>query len=816
MVALLTGGWTFVNVVTGAGGDLERANLLSDVTIAATSFEFDLDELRNLKGSKEDSSSPVFAAVRDKLKHIRRHIPEARFIYLMGQRGGAVFFLADAEEPASPDYSPPGQAYPEASPTLLRVFSAAVPMIESPYHDRWGDWVSGLAPVTDSATGKVLAVLGIDIPASHWNQQIERYGLVAALIVGLFAAVFGTALFFQARSQRRIAVLNIRLKAEVDELAKSNRIVENSSTVLFRMTASPSWPLSYVSHNIDRYGYGADALSAPLLAWTDLCHPDDTPSMREDLDELQTGKTGVIHRKRRFKKQDNSWAWVDVSLTPVRDETGHLLAVEGIMSDISDTKNAEDRIAHAANHDGLTGLLSRAAFMDRLRLAFAAARRRGNSFAVLYLDIDHFKDINDTFGHKNGDLFLQMVSDRLSATLREVDALGHFSVARFGGDEFAILETDVTDPSDAGALAQRLVKTLAEPFKLDSSDIHATVSIGISLYDGTIAEANDLLMQADLALYRAKEAGRDQFHFHSADLDAKVRERVAIGEELHNALKNGELELYYQPQVETPSGKITGVEALMRWNHPTRGMVSPGQFIPIAEKTGVIAAMGTWAIEEACGQVERWRAEGIAVPSMGVNVSAVQFRNPAALLAVVENALRRWDIGRGVLELELTESLLIEATEAHSDTLDRLREIGVRIAIDDFGTGYSSLEYLHAYPIDRLKIAQQFMRRVPGDAGDNAIVKATVDLANALKLDIIAEGVETREQLDFLSKAGCRTIQGYYFSRPVPAKAAAQILSRGILDFAPAPGDSSTDRPTNSASPPILPATSRAPLPAVA
>src|SRR6185295_14929429 len=309
-------------------------------------------------------------------------------------------------------------------------------------------------------------------------------------------------------------------------------------------------------------------------------------------------------------------------------------------------------------------------------------------------------------------------------------------------------------------------------------DIHATVSIGISLYDSAVRESNDLLAQADLALYRAKDLGRDRFNFYSAEMDTKVRERVAIGEELHSAIKNGELELYYQPQIDFPSEKIIGAEALIRWNHPTRGMVSPDQFIPIAEKTGLILELGTWAIQEACRQVGRWHGEELAIPMMGVNVSAVQFRDLAALLETVHDAASSPAMNGCVLELELTESVLIDATDAHCDILDRFRKLGVRIAIDDFGTGFSSLEYLHAYPINRLKIAQQFMRGVPAAENDGEIVKAIIALAAALKLETIAEGVETRDQLEFLSQAGCRSIQGYYFSPPVPAQAITALLRR--------------------------------------
>ncbi|HXJ00524.1 MAG TPA: EAL domain-containing protein [Micropepsaceae bacterium] len=770
MMAIIAGGAGFVDVVKRAGSKVDQQDLMTEASVAATAFELETDALRKIEYARDNTSSPSLAAVRETLKHSRGHIAQAQFVYLMGLRDQTAYFIGAAEEPTSPD------------PFVHRPFSASEPLLESPYVDRWGTWVSGLAPMIGHANGEVIAVPGIDGPAS-WEQQIGRYGLIAGAIASLFAIICGVALLAQAQSQRRIAALNVQLKAEVDKLEKSNRIVENSSTVLFRMNVGPSWPLSYVSHNIDRYGYSVAALLESPAGWLDHFCLSDPPNIRENLEDLRSGKADTIRGVQRFKKGDDSWAWVANSMSAVHDETGRLVAVEGIMSDVTQVKNAEERIAHLAVHDTLTGLFNRGAFIERLKLAFADAKRNGRLFALLYLDIDHFKDVNDAFSHKVGDLLLQLVADRLSGTIRQTDALARFSVARFGGDEFAVLETDMSDPSDAAALAERIVKAMAEPFLLSGKDIHITVSIGISLYSDALAEENELLVQADLALYRAKEEGRGRFHFYSVDMDAKVRERVAIGEELHSALQNGELELYYQPQVEIPSGEIIGVEALMRWNHPTRGMLQPDQFIPIAEKTGIIGAMGSWAIKEACQQSERWRSEGLHLPMVSVNVSAVQFRNPAGLLGVVEEALSDWDTKSAILELELTESVLIEATQAHSDILDRFHALGVRLAIDDFGTGYSSLEYLHAYPIDRIKIAQQFMRYIPFDVGAAAIVKATIALAQALNLEIIAEGVETREQLDFLSRAGCRSIQGYCFSRPVPAKGMAQFLRRKRFDL---------------------------------
>ncbi len=781
IAVLLAGGWNFVNLITEAGAEIERHTFVSVASIAADSL--DPQTVASLTGSPADASLSSFGQLRGKLTKILRAVPNARSVYLLGQHGDTVIFLTRSEDKTSAGYSPPGQASAGVPPEARQVFGTRAAGVASPYQDRSGQWAPSFAPIFDPASRKVVAVLGIDMPANRWRGQLERYRSAGNSMLGLIAVLLGVALFLQARSQRRISVLNMRLKGEIGELEKSNRIVESSSTVLFSLAANESWPVTYVSRNIERYGYKAEQVMGPLQNWLTLFHPDDMPQIRENLQNIASGKSQIARNQFRFRKGDGSWAWVDTSLTIIRDKTGRVTGGEGLMFDITETKDAETRIAYLAGHDGLTGLANRSAFMERLQLACVDAKRSGRTFAVLYIDLDHFKDINDTFGHERGDQLLKMVALRLSGDLRLTDALGRFNIARFGGDEFAVLELDVADASDAAALAQRLLKSIAQPFTLEGKNIHITASIGISLYGEGAVAPNDLLVQADLALYRAKEAGRDQFHFHSSDLDVQVRERVAIGEELHLALKNGQLQLYYQPQVEIPSGRITGLEALLRWNHPQRGLVSPTQFISVAEKSGLIVALGSWVIEESCRQILAWRKEGLSVPLMGINVSAAQFRNPGNLLSEVKDALQKLGGGQGILELELTESVLIDTTEAHSDVLHRLRDIGVHIAIDDFGTGYSSLQYLHAYPVDRIKIAQQFMHRTPVDAGDSAIVNATIRLGEALKLETVAEGVETLEQLVFLAKAGCRTIQGFYFSKPVPAAEMAPLLRQGKFDF---------------------------------
>jgi diguanylate cyclase len=434
------------------------------------------------------------------------------------------------------------------------------------------------------------------------------------------------------------------------------------------------------------------------------------------------------------------------------------------------------KVSDLAQMDALTLLANRRAFMERLGVAFAAARRGAKPFAVLYFDLDHFKDVNDTLGHAAGDELLQRVSARVLDAIR-----GNDVVARFGGDEFAILQSDAVDLAAAGTLAAKIGKIVAEPYSIEGNEVHISASIGISRYTPDVARPDAMMIQADLALYRAKADGRNCVRFHSAELDREVTQRVIITDELRGAVERNELELYYQPQVEIRSGRIAGMEALLRWNHPIRGQIPPSVFIPIAERSGEIQPLGQWVLDAACRQLQLWQNEDIAPETVGVNFSALQFKGSADVDRDVAASLDKWSIAPGKIEIELTESVLMEITRQHSDRFERLRRRGVRIAIDDFGTGYSSLNYLANYPINRIKIAQELVFGVDTDSRSATVVRATIRLAHELDIEIIAEGVETEGQEQFLLSAGCERGQGYYFSRPVNAERATELLRAGRI-----------------------------------
>jgi len=563
---------------------------------------------------------------------------------------------------------------------------------------------------------------------------------------------------------------------DLEAVVEANRIIESSPVVLYRIAPTPPFPLTYVSRNVSRYGYDASEFLASPTRYLDIFDPDDLPDVLRDIEDIVEGKATEAGRERRIRAADDRWVWVEDRTSALYDDKHVLTAIEGVLIDIDGRKAAEAEIARYALSDPVTGLANRKAFMNELNTAFVTARRGGPGFAIHYIDLDRFKDVNDVLGHSKGDELLKAAAERLTRLCRASGDL----VARFGGDEFAILQTFVSEPSDAGTFAARMLRELAEPFGL-GTELHITASIGISFYSAETSGPEDMIKQADVALYRAKELGRNQFHFHSEELDVATIERVMLGGDLRRALDRGELELVYQPQVEIETGKIVGMEALARWHHPTQGLLFPARFIPIAENNGTILPLGRWVVETVCGQIAAWRGQGLTPPAIALNVSAEQFKSSPEFDRDLSQRLQHWNIEPKAIELELTESVLMETTRQNSKIIDRLRALGVGIAIDDFGTGYSSLGYLRAYHVNHIKIAQEFIENIQQDTGDIAIVQAAIGLGGALGIKVIAEGVETRAQLDILVAAGCRYVQGFYFSRPVSAKRAAELLRLGRL-----------------------------------
>ena len=415
-------------------------------------------------------------------------------------------------------------------------------------------------------------------------------------------------------------------------------------------------------------------------------------------------------------------------------------------------------------------------FVSNLDGAIADARRRGMRVAVLYLDLDHFKDVNDTQGHPAGDLLLKGTAQRLIDNVRASD-----TVARFGGDEFAILVTNVVEPTDAAMLAEKVIDAVGQPFSINGSDVYSGVTVGIALSEPE-SDAETLLSRADVALYRAKAEGRQTYRFFNAAMDQEVSARVSLITELREAIASEQLFLVYQPQIELASGRVIGVEALARWRHPLRGVLAADAFIPAAERSGLIIPLGRWALAQACRQARIWMDEGIAADHVAVNLSALQFKTPRELEKDIDSVLTEYRLPPHMLEVELTETTVMETTRAEDNPLERIRQRGVRIAIDDFGTGYSSLAYLRRYPVDCIKLAREFVTNLATDANDVAITQVALGLARLLQIDVIAEGVETAEQAELLKSWGCRAAQGYYFGKPMPVEEVTVLLRRGSVD----------------------------------
>jgi diguanylate cyclase (GGDEF)-like protein/PAS domain S-box-containing protein len=452
-------------------------------------------------------------------------------------------------------------------------------------------------------------------------------------------------------------------------------------------------------------------------------------------------------------------AWFNIAA--VRSASAAVTHYVGVLTDISERKAAQARIEHMAQHDPLTDLPNRTLLADRMYQAIAHAQRSRRRVAVLFVDVDHFKHINDLLGHANGDRVLIEVARRLVASVRGSD-----TVARLSGDEFVVMLEETGGVEGVVRVVAGITKSIAEPIQVEGHKVRLSASIGVSLFPKDGSTVSVLMSNADHAMYHAKAAGRSTYRFFSPEMDATVRERVRIEADLREALTRRQLRLFYQPQVDSHTAEVVGYEALLRWEHPERGLICPGEFLNVAEETGLIVPIGEWVLRQACAQCSRWHAQGFR-GSVAVNLSARQF-GQEDFLETVRESLQRVELPGNFLELELTESLLVEPTEATMRLLHDLRALGVRIAVDDFGIGYSSLGYLKRYPITTLKIAQPFVEEIAVESGDRAIVQAIVSLARAMSLQTVAEGVEQASQVQALRDIGADLLQGYYFGKALP------------------------------------------------
>jgi len=507
------------------------------------------------------------------------------------------------------------------------------------------------------------------------------------------------------------------------------------------------------------------------LKYQDLTHPEDLPADVELGRRMLAREIHEKAREKRYRHKDGHFIWVNLTSSLVWDAAGKPKYYSTVVEDISRRKRVEWELLHLANHDALTSLPNRSLLQDRLSQAIAYANRTEGQVAVLLIDLDRFKNINDSLGHDAGDAIIMEIGRRLSVNVRDGD-----TVARLGGDEFVVVLADVERVETIATLAQQVLESLAQPMTIQGHEFFPAGSIGISLYPKDGQDAQALLKNADTAMYRAKDAGRNNFQFYAQDMNSRALDRLKLEGGLRRALSRQEFVLHYQPQMDLATGAIVGLEALIRWQPPGQETVYPGDFIPIAEETGLIVAIGEWVLRTACAQHVAWdEAATFPHTRIAVNLSARQFKQQD-IVKMVSRVLHETGCHATCLELEITESIIMENPEMAAETLHKLSDMGVHLSIDDFGTGYSSLSYLKRFPINTLKIDRSFVRDITTDSDDAAIAKAVIALAHSMKLKVIAEGVETVEQLDFLRAQRCDQIQGYYLSRPLAAAEMETLL----------------------------------------
>ncbi|CUW38916.1 Putative Adenylyl cyclase class-3/4/guanylyl cyclase,378-537 and Diguanylate phosphodiesterase, EAL domain,544-790 [Magnetospirillum sp. XM-1] len=472
------------------------------------------------------------------------------------------------------------------------------------------------------------------------------------------------------------------------------------------------------------------------------------------------------------RAKDGSLFWEYATISPIRDDNGAVTHFMAVKENITQRKQAEQLLVHQATHDTLTGLPNRLLLEDRVHHAIEVAKREGRRIGLMFLDLDRFKIVNDSLGHVAGDQLLKVVADRLRHTLRRSD-----TVARLGGDEFVVVLTHFQSSSELAEVAEKISAALDEPVELAGHKVHVGASIGIALYPEDGDNFNALMKDADTAMYRAKQKGRNTFCFYDSNMNDEALDRLKLEEALRRALVRGEFQLFYQPQVDLQTGQTSGVEALIRWNSPDRGQVSPALFIPVAEESNLISMIGWWVLEESCRQIAAWREEGLSGIKVAVNVSGRQFLNHA-LVECISDLMAQYGVQPAQLEIELTESTVMAEPERAIEQLNRLREIGIQVSVDDFGTGYSSLSYLKRLPLSTIKVDRSFVRDVNNQSENAAIVSAILGLADALDMSIVAEGVETEGEERHLRDAGCIKVQGFRYAKPMPANQLAGWLQQ--------------------------------------
>lgn len=616
-----------------------------------------------------------------------------------------------------------------------------------------------------------------------WTSVTYFAGASAAGIIAMLINVIGFTAFIAATPIIGIVYLTYQTYLKNIESAERHVSELKESEERFRSAfdyaaigmalVSPEGRWLQVNHSLcDIVGYSEQELLE--MDFQSITHPDDLAAILTHTHQLLEGKTPTHHTEKRYVHKSGQEVWVFLSISRIRDAQTGLPRLIFQIQDIADRKRAEHQLLHDAFHDNLTGLPNRALFVDRLKQALARTKRLGqHKFAVLFLDLDRFKVINDSLGHMVGDQLLVGIARRLETCLRPGD-----TVARLGGDEFTILLEDICDTNEAVQVAQRVEKELSLPFNLRGHEVFTSVSIGIAPGETGYNRPDEILRDADTAMYRAKSLGKARHEVFDKAMHAQAINLLQLETDLRRAVEREEFFLHYQPIISLETGAISGFEALLRWQHPAHGLISPAEFIPVAEETGLILPIGHWALREACRQANAWQQQmpGYANLSISVNLSGKQFSQPL-LVEQVNQVLQETNLNPGSLKLEITETVVMENIEAATNMLGQLRALGVKSSIDDFGTGYSSLSYLHRFPSSTLKIDRAFVSRMTDHSDNLEIVRTIIMLARNLGMDVVAEGAETKEQVEQLRALECDYVQGFYFSKPLSAAAAADLLS---------------------------------------
>jgi diguanylate cyclase (GGDEF)-like protein/PAS domain S-box-containing protein len=758
--------------------------------------------LARAHAERRAAASPLFPLVQDKS-------PQPSFQVVLpvydtaGRLTGDTAVVVRAQELVSMALA--GAGLLDDSQIVMAVYAGARPEAADlvfstngstahPQRDLLGSWI---APEHTTQVARTFDVAGrpwlVEVGTKPRPFAAEHLASLAMLAGGILLSLM-TAAWVQASGARARKVQQLVRKRTADLKRTNRRLVDDmvarertekalqQSEQRFRQLVSMSSDWYWEQDNQFRFTMVTGGFSEKAGILVEHLLGKTRWEFIPTLADSERGRTHIAQVRDfqpfndlEYQLQDDTGQtrWFLVNGQPVFDELGQFTGYRGTGSDITERKLTEQRVHHVAQHDALTGLPNRSLLQDRLGQAVAYAARSGNPVWVMLIDLDRFKFVNDSMGHKAGDVLLMTVAARLRSSLRDAD-----TVARLSGDEFVVIVSESGDQQLTPDIVQRVMNAVAQPVMLGTKEFFVTCSIGVSVYPSESTTADTLTEHADIAMYRAKKMGRNNFQFYTPAMNEESLERVRIESALRNAVERNEFVLYYQPQLDMKTGKIVGMEALIRWQHPELGMVPPGRFISIAEETGMIVQIGAWVLRSACAQNKAWQDAGYDKLRVAVNLSARQF-GAADLIDNLASVLQDTRLEPKYLEIELTESLFMSDITPAVDLLHRMKALGVNLSIDDFGTGYSSLSYLSRFPIDVLKIDRSFVADITRDANDEAIVTSIIALAHNLKLAVIAEGVETGEQLDYLRRHGCDEMQGYYFSRPLPAKEFEQLLIEG-------------------------------------